>query len=405
MVTDSLLVSVPAMGHEEHIWTVTLPASRAERQRQSGPYRSGVPAVLADWQPTFPGAVSAALSDAEKALADFDAHAALRLGNDSHVLAPMSAILLRTESASSSQIEQLTASAKQLALVEIDEGDRPNARTVVGNVRAMEAALRLSDTLDEDSVLAMHFELLSRQPGWESEAGRWRDSLVWVSDTKVGPRTARHVAPQFTLVPEAMADLFAFMAREDIPALAHVAVAHAQFETIHPFSDGNGRTGRALAQAMMRNKGIVRNATVPLSAGILRDTDAYLDALGAFRAGNAHPILTTFAAAALFAAGSGRGLVDELADEVDRAREAVSGIRRHALVWRLIPELVGQPIINSRFVEQRLRADKMTAGRAITQLVEAGVLTEASGRRRSRVYEHRGVLGVLDEYAASIRRR
>lgn len=404
-MTPSLTVPVPAMGHEEHVWTVTdEQASRAERQRQNGPYSSALPAVLTDWHPSFPGAVSAMLTDAENALGDFDSHAALRLGSDSAALAPMSAILLRTESTSSSQIEQLTTSAKQLALVEIDEGDRLNALTVVGNVRAMEAALRLSDTLDEASVLAMHYELLSHQPGWESEAGTWRDSLVWVSNSKVGPRTANHVGPQHHLVPDAMTDLFTFMARNDIPALAHVAAAHAQFETIHPFSDGNGRTGRALAQAMIRNKRIVRSATVPLSAGILRNTDAYFDALGAFRDGDAEPILTTFASAALFAAASGRRLVDELADEMDQARDALDGVRGHALVWQLLPELVSQPIINTRFVEQRLGVNKMSAGRAITQLVESGVLTETSGRRRSRVYEHRGILGVLDAYAASILR-
>lgn len=99
---------------------------------------------------------TADVEDATRALVAFDRHAQSRLGTDNPALGPMTAILLRTESASSSQIEQLTTSAKQLALAEIDEGDKANALTVIGNVRAMEAALQLSDDISEDSILATH---------------------------------------------------------------------------------------------------------------------------------------------------------------------------------------------------------------------------------------------------------
>src|SRR5262249_56504813 len=92
------------------------------------------------------------------------------------------------------------------------------------------------------------------------------------------PHGAAFVPPHYERVPDAMRDLMSFVRRDDLPVLAHAALAHAQFETIHPFVDGNGRTGRALVHAMLRARGVTRNVTVPVSAGLLTDTDAYFAA-------------------------------------------------------------------------------------------------------------------------------
>src|SRR5690606_1804464 len=106
-----------------------------------------------------------------------------------------------------SQIEHLTTSAKQLALAEIDEGDKANALTVIGNVRAMEAALQLSDEISEDSILAMHTALLRHQTVLEHEAGRYRREQVWIGAGTAGPRTADFVAPHHDRIPDAIADV------------------------------------------------------------------------------------------------------------------------------------------------------------------------------------------------------
>ena len=108
------------------------------------------------------------------------------------------------------------------------------------------------------------------------------------------PIGATFVGPRHELVPGAVDDLIAFTQRDDISALPQIAVAHAQFETIHPFTDGNGRTGRALVQALLRNKGLTRQVTVPVSAGLLAGTDAYFDALTSYRSGDAAPIVERF---------------------------------------------------------------------------------------------------------------
>lgn len=151
---------------ETRSWTPRAPKihSRAEVRRQTGDYSSAVTAPIAAHDIVMAAADLADVEDATRALVEFDAHARTALvgdGGDRGVaIGPMSAILLRTESASSSQIEQLTTSAKQLALAELDETNGANAETVLGNVRAMEAALRLADELSIDSVLAMHREVL-----------------------------------------------------------------------------------------------------------------------------------------------------------------------------------------------------------------------------------------------------
>lgn len=405
--TGAHAVPVPALAYETHRWRPQYPAlfSRAEVARQTGDYESAVPPRIATWVPALPADLAADVVDASAALVSFDAHTVTALGAEDPALGPMASILLRTESASSSQIEELTVSARQLALAELDQSDRANARTVVGNVRAMEAALRLSDSLDAASILAMQRELLLAQPGYEDHAGTFRDELVWIGNRDAaGPRGAEFIAPQHPLVRPAIDDMLAFAARDDLPALVQIAVAHAQFETIHPFVDGNGRTGRALAQAMLRAKGLAAHATVPISAGLLTDTEGYFNDLQAYRAGDAGPVIRRFAAAARYAAATGRVLVDDLRGELERSRLQLAGLRSQAAAWRVLPTLIGQPVVNARYLQNTLGLSEMTALRALAALAERGVLVERTGRARNRIWQHPGILDVLDSYAAAIRR-
>ncbi|MGO2820180.1 MAG: Fic family protein [Brachybacterium tyrofermentans] len=415
MPTHPAPLPVPATTRRAGTWVVPDDGlvSRSARSRGTGPYESTVPAVLS--RPAgaadhdldhlldlaLPGDLAADVADGERALTTFGLHAAARLGADNPALGPMSSILLRTESASSSQIEDLTVGARQLALAELEESRSANARAVVANVRTMEAALRLASDLDLQAVLSMQAELLAPDP----TAGRLRERLVWVGRSGHSPLGAVQIAPEAELVPAAMADLLTFIARDDLPVLLHAAIAHAQFETIHPFTDGNGRTGRALVHAMLTGKGLLTGTTAPVSAGLLTDLLGYTEALTAYREGNARPVVEQFAQAARYAAVTGTQLVDDLAAQLERDRERLAGVRRHALAWRVLPLLVGQPIVNAAHLQRNLGVTAMTAQRALAQLTETGVLTEATGRSRNRVWQHTEILGVLDEYAAQVRRQ
>lgn len=400
-------IPIDAASTETLYWKPRAPEmhSRAEVVRQTGPYEATIPADVAEWDPRISGEDVADIEDATRQLVEFDRHAQHALGTDNPALEPMTAVLLRTESACSSRIEQLTTSAKQLALAEIDEGEKANALTVVGNVRAMEAALRLADEITEESILAMHKALMLHQHSFDpAEAGCFRTEAVWIGPEDAGPRLADFVAPHHNRIAAAITDLVTFIQRPDLSVLVQVAVAHAQFETIHPFADGNGRTGRALAQSILRNKGVVGSTAAPISAGLLVHVDRYFAALDSFRAGDAGPIIREFAAASRIAAVTGTKLVDDLVAQLDESRSKMSGIRSDAAAWKVLSMLVGQPAVNSKYLTTALGLGEMAALRALDTLTARGVLEETTGKSRGRVWQHRGIFAALDAYATRIRR-
>ncbi len=326
----------PPVTYEEHNWESRYAqgmASRAAIRRHQGPYKAAVVPEIAAVPLHLPSETLTASSDAAQEVARFDAE----LGGE---IAPFAAVLLRSESAASSQIENLTASARAIAEATLGEPTGTNARQVVGNVEAMKAALALADDMSADSILTMHKALLEHTD--PDIAGKWRTEQVWVGGSDLGPHQAAFVPPYYARVPAAIDDLVSFIRREDLPVLAHVALAHAQFETIHPFPDGNGRTGRALMHAMLRHAGLVRNVTVPISAGLLVDVDRYFDALTAYRAGDPAPIIDRVADASYAAVSNGRQLVGDLrairASWNDRVRA-----RRDAAVWRVADLLCAIP--------------------------------------------------------------
>jgi len=114
----------------------------------------------------------------------------------------------------------------------------------------MQAAIDLSRAISPAAIQQMHAVLLADQP--RHTPGRWREEAVWIGTRSDSPVGASFVAPHHSRIDSLVDDVVSFARRTDIPPLVSVAVAHAQFETIHPFTDGNGRTGRALAQSLLR---------------------------------------------------------------------------------------------------------------------------------------------------------
>jgi Fic family protein len=336
-----------------------------------------------------------AAEDAAVEVARFDAE----LGGE---LAPFAAVLLRTESAASSKIENLTASAKAIAEAEIESSGRSNAAMVVANQRAMSAAIALAEGIDEDAILATHAALLERTD--PAIAGRWREDQVWIGGSDFGPHRAMFVPPHHSRVPAAISDLVAFIDRDDIPVLTHAALAHAQFETIHPFPDGNGRTGRALVHAHLRLKGLTRNVTLPVSAGLLTDIDGYFAALTSYREGDPAAIVDAFSTAAFAATSNGRILVDELRGIRQGWQETLK-IRRDAVAWRLADLLLRHPVVNRASIAEQIGVAPENTYRAIRPLEDAGIVREFSGRARNQMWQAPEVLEALDRFATRAGRR
>lgn len=364
-------------------------------QHQRGPYKAAISADIADLTVNLPSDALADAEDASREVTRFDAE----LGGE---IAPFSSVLLRTESAASSNIEDLTASARAIAEAELP-GARTtaNAKVIVANTAAMVAAIKLADNIDAAAILAMHDALMCDVD--PKSAGRWREDQVWIGGGTHGPRGAMFVPPHHSRVATAIDDMLRFVRRDDIPALPQIALAHAQFETIHPFADGNGRTGRALIQAMLRRKGLTRNVTVPVSAGLLPDTGSYFAALNTYREGDPAPIVRRVSEAAVAAVFNGRQLVSDLrairADWNDKITA-----RSDSAVWQIADLLLRRPVINTALLTVELGIDSKHARRYVEPLSEAGVLLETSSGPRSRVWHSPEVIAALDAFAERARR-
>lgn len=396
-----------AVSYEERPWQVEgaeddLPMSRRARLKARGPYLAAISQDIAECDFRLPPEVEAEASDALVEVTRFDAELSSMPGEFGGEFAPLAAVLLRTESASSSQIENVTAGAQALALASIHEKTGPNARMVAANVTAMQRAIQMADNLTEDTILAAHEALMG---GHEyARPGRYREGQVWIGSAAPTPHTASFVPPHADRVESAMLDLLSFCDRTDISVLVHAAIAHAQFETIHPFADGNGRTGRALVHALLKRGRATTRLTVPVSAGLLVDTESYFDALTAYRQGDAAPVVERFSQAAFTAVSNGRRLDSDLAD-IYAEWEHVINARRDAAVWRVLPLLVGQPAVTVRFIQDSTGVSQPAAQNAVDQLVTAEVLTPASENRRNRVWVANEVITALDDFAARAGRR
>ena len=196
--------SWPPVQYEDHDWVGSIDVPRRWQSTFSGPYRAAVAPEIAQLDPVVSAATAALADEATAELARFDAE----MGSE---IAPFGAILLRSESAASSRIENLTASAKAVALAELGDTSKRNATEIVANTSAMTAAIALADRLDNPAILALHAALLEQHD--PRIAGKWRTAQVWIGSSSYGPHTASFVPPHHTRVAAAIDDLVRFMQR------------------------------------------------------------------------------------------------------------------------------------------------------------------------------------------------
>jgi len=368
-------------------------AARRDRPRER--YTAAVPPAIASLPLAVDHATATLADEASTALARFDSE----LGAE---LAPFSSLLLRSEAAASSQIEHLTASAMQIFTAEIGAPAKRNASEIVSNTRAMRTAIALSDQLTAETVLEMHRVVMEHDH--HHEAGAFRREPVWIGTSARSPVGADYVAPAWERVPGLVDDVMAFARRIDLPRLAQVAVAHAQFETVHPFTDGNGRTGRALLQAMLRSDELTKNVTVPVSAGLLTDTQGYVAALMAYRQGNIAPIIERVAEACFVAIENARELVADIRRIRQSWGERVTA-RTDSGVWRALDVVARQPVLNATVLATEMGVAQRNAYPHIVKLVEAGILVSKNEYRHGVLYRNDEVLHALDAFAARAGRR
>jgi Fic family protein len=389
----------PAAKYEAYEWKGKEDAYRASSYLSGmtgRQYEAFVPPLIAGSTYLPSPGVAALAEEAAQEISRFDE----RYGEH---LRPFGTLLLRSESTASSQIENLTASARSLGEAELGVEDRENATLVVRNVRAMETALAAADHLNPDSILDMHRALLDGTRDTDV-AGQWREEQVWIGTSTVSPIGAEFVPPHHTRVPELMADVMDYARRTDVPAIIQSAIAHAQFETIHPFTDGNGRTGRALLHAMLKHRGVASHITVPVSAGLLANVEAYHEALTAYRAGDPGQIIRVTAEASFRAIDNGAKLADDVVTITEGWTSRIAA-RGDSAVWPILDLLARQPVVNAAVLESKLGLDYRRQKRALDALEEAGVVVGVNKFKKGRFWRAPEMLEALDAFAERAGRR
>lgn len=390
--------SWPPVSYETLTWTPSAQTpwrSGDSMVGMSHEYDAAVPPLIALLDP-LPGAEAAELIDlAERELARFDAE----LGGRVASFAP---VLLRSEAASSSQIENLTASARRILSAELGAKAGRNAELIAANTRAMSAAVDLSDHVSGDNIRAMHRVLLESEP--RHTPGEWRTEAVWIGTRSDSPRGASYVAPHHPRIPPLIDDLVDFARRSTIRPLLSVALAHAQFETIHPFTDGNGRVGRAFAQSLLRHRGVTRNVAVPVSAGLLADVDGYHRALDAYRRGEIDPILSAFGTASLRAVDNARMLVTEIDSVVDSWRSRLR-VRKDSNAWRLLEIIARRPVLDGATAARELGIQAPNVYPPLQSLVDAGILRSKAEHQLGPFWRSDEILAAIDGFAERAGRR
>jgi Fic family protein len=250
------------------------------------------------------------------------------------------------------------------------------------------APLRMS------AILSAHRALMEHDATESFYAGRFRDVQNWIGGSDHSPRNALFVPPPPATVGTYMGDLVAFANRDDLPALAQAALVHAQFESIHPFTDGNGRIGRALINTVLRRRGVTTQVVVPLASALVAHRDRYFDLLDSYRDGHAAPIVTSFSTASQIAASESRVTAGRVRGFARLWKDQVGAVRRGSATSRLLARLAVDPVFTAERAHELIGGPTSSVYTAIERLHRAGVLRPLTDRRRNQVW---GVVAVLDE--------
>ena len=385
-------------------WAGEQESGLSRRDSRSCEYGVYIPDILMGRTIALDGAVAADVVEAETAITRLNLEA--RALSNSEALAR---VLLRSESVASSKIEGLEVGVRRLlrAGAARDLGEQTTdvtASEVLGNIDAMAYAISSvaeGDPITLDILLEAHRRLLAGSR-LEEHSGRLREEQNWIGGSSFNPCNAVFVPPPFEMVEDYLADLCDFSNTDSLPAVAQAAIAHAQFETIHPFIDGNGRTGRALIHMVLRRRGVAPRVLPPVSLVLATWSKDYIGALTATRylgsptSSAAHDGLNRWVG--LFAAASRRAVADASAFEGRIAeleatwRTKIGRIRGKSATDLLLRSLPGAPILTVQAAASLTGRSVQAANQAVARLEEAGVLHQVTVGRRNRAFEARELI-------------
>lgn len=376
------------------------PAGQSRADRMPTRFEAYVPDPIADFEPELSGGVLGLLSDADASIKELNRMDPERVSQ----LEPLARQLLRQESLASSRIEGLQISHRRISEAGYDprgDSDR-RAREVLANIEAMEQAIAIGaagEAIDRETVLALHRTLLTQtEPGI---AGVIRDRQNWIGGRYQTPVGADFIPPPAAEVPMLLDDLAGFMNRVDLPATLQAALVHAQFETIHPFADGNGRTGRCLVHVVFRRRGLAPHHVPPVSLLMATDVDGYVKALTSYRNEEEADWTAYFAQTTISASAAAERFGEDLRD-LQREWKEQAKVRRDSTAERVIDALPAQPVLDVKKAAELAGTSEEAARQALNTLEQRGVVEQVTKRSWGRVWEARGLWNLLDRFEEQV---
>jgi Fic family protein len=372
------------------------PAGQSRAERTPRHFDAYVPEPIVGYEPSLTGSISRLLSDADASVRELNRLDPAR----AHQIEALARQLLRQESLASSRIEGLLISHKRISEADYDPRGTVDqrAREVLANIEAMEQAIQIGSgnaRIAADTITDLHRTLLGvTQP---KIAGVIRDSQNWIGGRYHTPVGADFIPPPADEVGPLLDDLAEFMNRDDLPATLQAALAHAQFETIHPFADGNGRVGRCLIHVIFRRHELASHHVPPISLLMATDVDGYVKALTAYRASDEADWTAYFAQMTIAASSAAGDFGGRLAG-LQAEWKAKAGVRRGSTAEKVIDALPAQPVIDVRKAAELAGTSEEAARQALNRLEERGVLEQATKRNWGRVWEAKGLWNLVDRF-------
>lgn len=339
------------------------------------------------WVPAPLAARDLALSEATVRATE-RAAAAARAGSEALPAGwdALARLMLRAEGIASSYVEGVRAPAAEVALAELEPAAGGNAAWVADNLAATLDAIaeaRRGGALSVHSLHRWHRRLMAGVSSLPARSiGAIRDLPGWIGGTS--PLDAALVVPPPELIGPLLDDLVAFANRADpLDPVTQAAVAHAQFELIHPYADGNGRLGRMLVAWILTRRLQLRTPP-PLSVRIAADIGGYLSGLTLFRLGHTEPWVGWFAQALLASANAERALLDGARELRSRWEAQLAGVRSDAAARRTLGLLPAHPVLDAATLARELSTSERAARNALETLCMHGILEPFQPPRAAR---------------------
>ena len=367
-----------------------------------------MPDPLTGWEPSLPLRLAGDVAAAETLVRLTDAAGS---ADD-----PSSAewLLVRAESVASSRIEGVFPSLRRVARAEARQsGLAQPDKMAIGNITVTAQALMLgarTRPVTVDDLCGLHRSLMEHSHDPQS-GGLIRERQNWIGPEFSTPLDAVYVPPPPEMVRPLLEDLVSYINTQHHPPLVQAALAHSQFIAIHPFADGNGRSGRALIHLVMRRRRLTQNLTVPISSVLARQRSAYIDSLDAgLHEGSAHdparmtaqqPFVQLLVDSTLAACDYSARIQSRLGAIRAGWEQAVA--LRGEYQRRMVELLATQPVFDIPTISRQLGVSQRTAARVVSHLQEGGILRQRNAGKRNRVFEAAAIVDLFTSLPDDIR--